>query len=147
MRGKFWLVLVALVAIVGVFAFIAVQGMSSRVGGGAEGGRGLEVRLRVACGAVVLEVPALRVFAMMPEIEGGPWRWKVEATMRPGRSPVDPETGRALERVLALCLTTPLGRKPPGGLLLVLHQEGKPDWTRTYDGQGRPVLPAPGGPR
>jgi hypothetical protein len=137
MKGKFWLALMALVAVAGVFAFIAVQGMTTRVGGGADGARGLETRLRVACGAVAAEEPPLRVFAMMPESEGGAWRWKVEATLRPGCSPADPATGRAMDRVLALCLTSAVGGKPPGGVLLVLHQPGRADWTRTSDGSGR----------
>lgn len=138
MKGKFWLVLMGMVAVVGVFALVAVQGLSTRVGGGSEGARDLEVRLRGACGAVAVEEPPLRVFAMMPEVEGGSWRWKVEATLRPGRSPADAETGRAMDRVLSRCLMTSVGGKPPGGILLILHQPGRPDWTRTYDGQGRP---------
>ena len=117
-------------------AFFATWTTATSVGAGSEAGRALEDRLRVVFEAVAAEDPPLRVFAMMPPAEGERWRWKVEATLRPGASPADPPTARAVDRAGFLGLMTPLRGKEPGGVLLVLHVPGRPDWTRTFDGQG-----------
>lgn len=138
MKGKIGFVLILLVVCgAAIAALIAVQGVSRKVEGSSDGAKALEARLKAALGTLVAEEPPLRVFAMMPEKEGGFWRWKVEATVRPGRSPEDAEGARALDRAGNLCLRTGVGMRPCGGALLVLHQAGKADWTRTVGGEGR----------
>ncbi len=138
MSRRLWIAtLLALGACLAVALFATWTTVTS-VGAGAEAGRDLEDRLRVVFESVAAEDPPLRVFAMMPPAEGEAWRWKVEATLRPGAAPADPPTARAVDRAVFLGLMAPLRGRPPGGMLLVLHVPGGPDWTRTIDGQGRP---------
>ena len=138
MKGKGWAILIGAGVVIAVFALVGMMDRASRLGGGPGATEGLELRLQATLGVVAAETPPLRVFAMMPEVQGGPWRWKVEATLRPGYKAADPETARVVERAKGFCLSTPVGGKAPGGLLFVLHQPGGPDWTRTYDAEGRP---------
>ena len=137
MSPKVWIALGACLVVVLLLAIVASQVSVTTVTEGARGAQVLQERLRTACGPVVEEEPALRVFGVPPAAEGGPWRWKVEATLREGKRPGDALVDRALERVVASCFTTPVAGKPPGGLLLLLHGKGRPDWVAEYDGQGR----------
>jgi hypothetical protein len=137
MSRRFWIAaMVLLFACMGL-ALAASWNMASAVKGGAEGARRLQDRLQGSFSAVGKADPPLRVFAMLPAREGEGWRWKVEATLQEGRTPADPMTVRALERMVFHGLSERIRGKPPAGILLVLHVPGAPDWTRTYDDQGR----------
>ncbi len=146
MNRNVWLAITALLLIVLFAAIVGVQMTISSVGGGPEATRSLQESLQAACGSVVQEAPALRVLSVPPSEASDRWRWKVEATLRPGKAPGAPDVDRAVDRTVGLCLNSSMQGKAPGGVLLVLHSAGGPDWSRTYDGEGRPVEPKPAGP-
>jgi hypothetical protein len=138
MTRRFWTAAAVLLGLCLAVSILAARNMVTTVGGGAEGARALEEGLRLASEGVFAEDPPLRVFAMLPAVEGGRWRWKVEGTLLPGRSPGDPEVGQVLERFARRSLATPVRGEDADGLLLLLHVPGKADWSREFDRQGRP---------
>jgi hypothetical protein len=143
MSRRAWAAFAAVLGILLVFALVASQMTLTTVTTGARGAQQLQERLRTACGAVAAEDPPLRVYGVPPAAEGAGWRWKVEATLRPGKRPGDAEVDRALERVVAACLSTDAGGKSPAGLLVRLRVPGGPEWAADYDGQGRRLPGAP----
>jgi hypothetical protein len=146
MNRNIWLAITAVLLILLFAALVGTQMTVTTVGGGVEGTRTLQARLQAACGAVVMGTPELRVLSVPPSEESPRWRWKIEATLRPGKAPGSPDVDRAVERIVSASLTSYMQGKPPGGVLLVLHSAGGPDWTRTYDGEGRPAVPGPANP-
>jgi len=138
MNRHLWIGVTVLLLLCLLLAILSAGSMVKTVGGGAEGAKALEEGLAVSASGVLAEDPPVRVFAMLPAAEGAGWRWKVEGTLLPGRTPGDPEVARVTERISFRCLAAPIGGKAPAGLLLLLHVPGKADWTREFDGEGRP---------
>ena len=112
----------------------------------------LQSTLRGAYGMLFEPEPPLRVLRVPGPGEGRrrTWRWKVQATLRPGVDPSRPPASGALVRIVNRCAAMQIAGKAFTGVILELHRPGAPDWTREYDMNGLPLAPpkapAPGEP-
>jgi hypothetical protein len=103
----------------------------------------LQSTLRGAYGILFEPEPPLRVMRV-PGEGGGErktWRWKVEATLRPGMDPALPPAAGSLVRIVNRCAAMQIPGKAFTGVILVLHRPGAPDWTREYGMDGVPRSP------
>ena len=103
----------------------------------------LQSTLRGAYGSLFQPEPPLRV-VRVPDSGTGErrtWRWKVEATLRPGVDPSRPPAAGAVVRIVNRCAGMRIAGKAFTGVLLEFHRPGAPDWTREYDMNGIPVAP------
>ncbi len=104
---------------------------------GVEEAASLQEFLRSAYAPILAPEPPLRVYRV-PRSEAWPgWRWKVEATLRPGKGPGSPDVARALPRIVSRVLATTAQKTPPSGAMILLHSPGRADANLLFDGQGR----------
>jgi len=121
---------------------------------GIEEAKTLQSILRGSFPQLLAPEPPLRVLRVPPSEAVKGFRWRVEATLRPGVDPKSsPVAGRLLDRMVARCLSTTVLQRPPAGVILVLHGADGAETRLDFDGQGRAVPPPapppapPGGPR
>jgi hypothetical protein len=151
--------ILALLGVAGMLAVtFATRNLVTKVAGleEAEELRGL---LAGAYGSLFAPEPPLRVRRVQVAGDGARFRWRVEATLRPGRDPEKGEFARNLDRAAARVLGKRVMDQPPAGVTFVVRGDSG-ERTIRYAADGRrvealapgpsptpPPAPPPGGAR
>jgi hypothetical protein len=129
----------AAIGLAGLVALLFASQAALRNVGGVEEAVELQDAFRRSHAAFFAGEPPLKVYRVPPSEESREWRWKVEATLRPGVGAGSPELARVEERMVVRLLTARAGPGAAGGVILLLHVPGGADVARRYDGQGAPL--------